>query len=277
MRYITTSWDDGHPADQRLSELLAKYDLKATFYVPRSNEEHRVMEEKEIVALSKHFEIGGHTLHHANLEKLPFPDAVAEIRGCYDWLKDLLQEEPVSFCPPFGAYDEQSINAIYQAGFRTIRTTELLSTKIPQGAIRSGAWQPGPIQPSRSPDPSEMLLHTTLQAYPHSSLTYFKHLLLRRRLSRLESWRRSGCSSDLFHLLDHYLDDIQIYGGCFHLWGHSWEIEENNLWDKVERVFQRISHLPGFTYVENKDLAATAENKDLAGTTGDKRPGGTTI
>jgi peptidoglycan/xylan/chitin deacetylase (PgdA/CDA1 family) len=232
MRYITTSWDDGHPADLRLSDLLAKYGLKGTFYIPRSNSEHPVMGEKEIVDLSRNFEIGGHTLHHRNLEHLPFPEAIAEIRGCYDWLKELLQEEPVSFCPPFGAYGEQSIKAIYQAGFRTIRTTELLSTKVAAG-----------------------LMHTTLQAYPHSGFTYFRHLLLRRRLSRLEDWRRSGCSSDLFHLLDHYLEDIQIYGGCFHLWGHSWEIEENNLWGKVEQVFQRISGLPGFTYVENKDLA----------------------
>jgi hypothetical protein len=243
MRYITTSWDDGHPADRRLSELLAKYDLKATFYIPRSNEEHPVMEEGEIVDLSRDFEIGGHTLHHVNLERLPLSEAIAEVRGCFDWLKSLLGKDPVSFCPPFGAYGERSINAIYLAGFRTIRTTELLSTKV-----------------------AGNLLHTTLQAFPHSGLTYFKHLLLRRRLSRFEDWRRSGCSSNLLQLLDHYLEDIQIYGGCFHLWGHSWEIEENNLWDKVEQVFQKISHLPGFTYVENKELATTTENQDLAAT-----------
>jgi peptidoglycan/xylan/chitin deacetylase (PgdA/CDA1 family) len=252
MRYITTSWDDGHPADLRLAALLAKYDLKATFYIPRSNEEHPVMEEKEIVALSQDFEIGGHTLHHVNLERLPLPEAVSEIRGCFEWLRGLLGKDPISFCPPFGAYGERSINAIYLAGFRTIRTTELLST----GAPMSVPGGPG----------GGRLLHTTLQAFPHSGLTYFKHLLLRRRLSRFEDWRRSGCSSNLLELLDHYLDDIQIYGGCFHLWGHSWEIEENNLWDKVEQVFQKISHLPGFTYVENKDLATTAENKDLAAT-----------
>lgn len=252
MRFITTSWDDGHPADLRLAELLAKYDLKATFYIPRSNPEHEVISEEEIVSLSRDFEIGGHTLHHVNLERLPLADAVAEIRGSFDWLKGLLGKDPISFCPPYGAYGERSINAIYLAGFRTIRTTELLSTSTP-------VCFPGASG-------TEKLLHTTLQAYPHSGLTYFKHLLLRRRLSRFEGWRQSGCSSDLFQLLDHYLDDIQIYGGCFHLWGHSWEIEENNLWGKVERVFQKIAHLPGFTYVENKDLAAATEKKDLAAT-----------
>jgi hypothetical protein len=29
--YITTSWDDGHPLDLRVAELLAKYGLKDTF------------------------------------------------------------------------------------------------------------------------------------------------------------------------------------------------------------------------------------------------------
>jgi len=34
MKFYYTSWDDGHPADKRLSALLAKYDLEATFYIP---------------------------------------------------------------------------------------------------------------------------------------------------------------------------------------------------------------------------------------------------
>ena len=42
MKIITTSWDDGHPLDFKLAELLNKYNLKGTFYIPRSNAEHRV-------------------------------------------------------------------------------------------------------------------------------------------------------------------------------------------------------------------------------------------
>jgi peptidoglycan/xylan/chitin deacetylase (PgdA/CDA1 family) len=238
MRYITTSWDDGYPADRRLSELLAKYELKATFYVPRSNEEHRVMEEQDIYALSRNFEVGGHTLHHSNLTKMPLSGAVTEIRGCYDWLSDLLQEKPVSFCPPFGAFGDDCAGAIYEAGFRTIRTTELLSTDV-----------------------GGRILNTTLQVFPHSGYTYLKHLLLRRRLGNLRRWRRSGYSGDLFRLLDHYLEHIEQQGGCFHLWGHSWEIEENNDWDLVEAIFRKISRLPGFNYVENRGLPTPAAAK----------------
>jgi peptidoglycan/xylan/chitin deacetylase (PgdA/CDA1 family) len=235
MKFITTSWDDGHPADKRLSALLAKYDLEATFYIPRSNDEHPVMEEKEIEALSRHFEIGGHTLHHVNLNKVPLPVAIHEIRGCFRWLQDTIGKDPVSFCPPYGAYGERRLDVIAAAGFRTIRTTELLSTRIP----------------------AMPLLHTTLQAFPHSGFTYLKHLVLRRRFGNFVRWHRSGYANDLFHLLDHYLEDIDANGGCFHLWGHSWEIEEYGLWDTMDQIFRRIARLPGFSYVANKDLRST--------------------
>ena len=36
--YITTSWDDGHPLDFRIAELLSEYRLRGTFYVPMESE-----------------------------------------------------------------------------------------------------------------------------------------------------------------------------------------------------------------------------------------------
>ncbi len=104
MRYITTSWDDGHPSDERLAGLLGKYNLKGTFYIPQVNPGHRVMNEKEIANLSRNFEVGGHTLGHVNLKRLPAEKAKKEIEGSYNWLTAVSGTAPVSFCPPFGAY-----------------------------------------------------------------------------------------------------------------------------------------------------------------------------
>src|ERR1700744_3289500 len=101
MRFITTSWDDGHPSDERLADLLGKYNLKGTFYVPQVNPGHRGMKEQEIGALSRRFEIGGHTLRHVNLKSLPAAEARQEIQCIYRWLKDMVGTDPVSFCPPF--------------------------------------------------------------------------------------------------------------------------------------------------------------------------------
>ncbi len=38
--FITTSWDDGHPLDFRVAELLSKYGLRGTFYIPMIAENH---------------------------------------------------------------------------------------------------------------------------------------------------------------------------------------------------------------------------------------------
>jgi peptidoglycan/xylan/chitin deacetylase (PgdA/CDA1 family) len=233
-KYITTSWDDGHPSDGRLAGLLEKYDLKATFYIPKINPGHRMMREQDILDLSRYFEIGGHTLRHVSLKKLPSYAAWEEIQGSYDWLRSLLGKDPVSFCPPYGEYTGRHLSLIREAGFKVIRTTELLSTRRSSG-----------------------VLPTTLQVFDHPRFTYFKHLLKRGRIQNLGLWCGSGFSANTFRLLDHYLEHVILHGGCLHLWGHSWEIDHHRLWRRLETIFSIISHLPGFSYLENGQLEKT--------------------
>lgn len=38
-----------------------------------------------------------------------------------------------------------------------------------------------------------------------------------------------------------YTDFANITDGTFHIWGHSWEIEQNNEWEKLERVFKHLT------------------------------------
>jgi hypothetical protein len=141
----------------------------------------------------------------------------------------------VSFCPPFGAYSKRSIADIYAAGFKVIRTVELLS-----------------------PDQKSGVIPTTIQMFDHTSFTLFKHLLKRGRVRNLRLWIGSHFSADIRRLVDHYLEYIAAHGGCLHLWGHSWEIDQHAYWDKLERIFSAISMLPGFTYVENAQLEKTS-------------------
>ena len=129
MKIITTSWDDGHPLDFKLAELLYKYNLQGTFYIPRSNEEHMVMSEAEISKLSSSFEIGGHTLTHTRLGGVSRQKVYQEVNGCYQWLNELLGTAPTSFCFPGGIYNTVAIEHAISAGFKILRTTELLSIK----------------------------------------------------------------------------------------------------------------------------------------------------
>jgi hypothetical protein len=48
-------------------------------------------------------------------------------------------------------------------------------------------------------------------------------------------------------------------GGVFHLWGHSWEVEKNGDWARLERVFAHIARRPGVRYVDNGELAGVGD------------------
>ncbi len=63
--YFTTSWDDGHKLDLKLSELLAKYNIAGTFYIAKDFQGR--MTDEDIIKISKNNEIGAHTITHPNL------------------------------------------------------------------------------------------------------------------------------------------------------------------------------------------------------------------
>jgi hypothetical protein len=231
IKLITTSWDDGHPLDIKIADLLEKYNLKGTFYIPKTNPQNEVMPEKDIISLSKRFEIGGHTLGHKNLNKCDSQQLVDEIEGCFNWLKKLTGQVPVSFCPPFGKYNRESLDVMRHAGFTNIRTTGLLSphAKLP-------------------------VMDTTMQVYNHSRFVYLKHLLIRSKFSNLKLWLKSGSTANYLRLAQFYLNHIDTYGGCFHIWGHSWEIEEFDLWNQLEDLFKLMANRARFEYIENRSL-----------------------
>lgn len=233
MKIITSSWDDGHPSDFRLAELLQKYQLKGTFYIPQTNPEHEVMTEQEILQLDERFEIGGHTVNHTIIDRRSKDLFETEIKGCYNWIKDLTGAYPLSFCFPRGIYNNTAVEYCIDLGFKVIRTTELLN---PKGYTSNG------------------LFPTTLQMYPHSSLTYCKHLLKRFKFESLGLYLQSGWTSNLLELSEYYLDHISKNGGCFHLWGHSWELDEFNLWDDLEGVLKTIANNSEFSYISNSEL-----------------------
>ena len=69
---ITTSWDDGHPLDIRLAELLATYGLKkGTFYVPILHAGQTVLDCAQLRYLRQlGMEIGSHTVTHTLLTEI---------------------------------------------------------------------------------------------------------------------------------------------------------------------------------------------------------------
>ena len=48
--------------------------------------------------------------------------------------------------------------------------------------------------------------------------------------------------------------EVSAYGGVIHLWGHSWEIEQNNDWGRLASLLGELSRLRNVTMVTNAEL-----------------------
>jgi len=218
--WITTSWDDGHPLDFRVAELLTKYGLAGTFYVPRTAET-QVMNEAQIHELSKQFEIGAHTLNHVYLNSVPGGEANFQIAGSKSWVEDTTGNVCNVFCFPGGKFRHRHFRMLQSAGFQAARTAELLNTSGPATITASLCMIP-----------------TTVQAFPHPRLAYLRNAVRRMSTPGLAATGALLRSSDWTSLARRLLRRTVEVGGVFHVWGHSWEIDLEQQWRHLEDFFK---------------------------------------
>lgn len=235
-RVITTSWDDGHPLDLRIADLLTKYGLPGTFYVPFENS-RRVMAPSEVRELSQTFEIGAHTVHHVDLTSVSSAVAEQEIAESKERLEGLIGRSCVAFCFPKGRFRARHVPMVRRAGFQCARTVELLSTGFPQCCC--GLY----------------VMPTTIQVNSHTSLSYFKNCTKRLRFGNFGRFISRVRTDDWVTAAQTLLRIVVERGGVFHLWGHSWEIEEDHQWGNLEIFFSELQQLRNVaTYVPNSDV-----------------------
>lgn len=222
--YITTSWDDGHPLDFRVAELLSKHGLRGTFYIPMRCEAG-TMTPHQIRDLSSEFEIGAHTLNHAILVRSPADVAEKEICGSKAWLEDITGVSCKVFCPPQGRFDRRHLGMVERAGFIAMRSTELVSTRFP---TREGRL---------------LVVPTTIQAHPHGQEIYAKNFLKRAAFGNAWRFIRSGASTDWSALANFCLKQTLSLGGVFHLWGHSWELQDHGQWRRLDKMIALLGEV----------------------------------
>ncbi|MGH6678037.1 MAG: polysaccharide deacetylase family protein [Bradyrhizobium sp.] len=225
---VTTSWDDGHPSDLRVADLLDKHGLTGTFYVPCVNSEARpVMPSHDIARIGQRFEIGGHTRNHVVLTELAPAVAAREISSNKARLEDLLGRQITSFAYVRGRHNRLLHRLVAEAGYRYARTTTNLLDR---------------------PGSHRLRMPTTAQFYPHSPV-----ILLRNYLRFGPTWPRAAVLTRLLrsrNLPDGLMAAARwcaISGGAFHLWGHSWELDEHELWTSLDQflgLLRRLSCQP---------------------------------
>ncbi|HEX5410614.1 MAG TPA: polysaccharide deacetylase family protein [Terriglobia bacterium] len=232
-RIVTTSWDDGDPLDFKVAEMLHARKLPATFYVPITGHHGaRALDRNELRTLSKEgFEIGGHGFSHLILPQCSRKVVMQEVEVCKHSLEDILGKEVRMFAYPRGRHSSVAVQSVRRAGYAGARTTEMFSLDLHY-------------------DPYKM--PTTIHVFRHSKSEYIRNMARAvdlgkawkylRRLWHVESWVE--LSKILF-------DSTMQEGGVFHLYGHSWEIEELGLWNDLEEILDYICNRKDVLYLPN--------------------------
>jgi peptidoglycan/xylan/chitin deacetylase (PgdA/CDA1 family) len=233
---VTTSWDDGDRADLKLADLLHSRGVTGTLYVPIQPYLGRpALTRNELRSLSDAgFEIGAHGVDHEHMPSLSRERTLSVVRECKNRLESTVGQSVRMFCYPGGHFTPTTVRCLADTGYHGARTTRMLATRS-------------------SFDRFEM--PTTIQAYPHRGFTYLKNTVKAKRPARLYNYALGGRNSWV-DLGKRIFDRVLREGGVWHLYGHSWEVEDNGLWDGLTELIQYVSNHKGVLYLTNGDALA---------------------
>lgn len=232
--YLSLSIDDGHPADLKVADLLIKYGLKATFYIPARNPEHEMMPSSDIQNIARHFEVGGHTFNHKPLKDLPSSIIREEIFGGKKWLEDCVGDRVVSFCYPRGKFCKTAVQIVEEVGFLGARACLYNLNRFPTNPYLWGV---------------------STHAYSHSMAIQVRHALIEGNIEGL--WNYFSIFKATQDWQTHFLKavhSVEQKGGVAHLYFHSWEIAEQKEWNKLENLFAMLSEKKHLVCVTNGEL-----------------------
>ncbi len=237
---VTTSWDDGHKQDIKLASLLKKYGVQGTFYISPKDHEFSTKDRlttAQIRHLAKEFEIGAHTMTHPQLPKLTLAQARDEIVSSKKTLEKIIGNRITSFCYPSGAYTTAIKQLVRDAGFHYARTVERFSITHVRGAFDAS---------------------TTMHAYRHWSDAW---TILRFAKFHPVHFVRFQWNWDTLAIAQ--FEAARRQNGTYHLWGHSWEIDKNKDWHRLERVLAHIASQQYVHFVTNNKLKTSKRPKLL--------------
>ena len=217
MVLISFSWDDGAAEDLRLMDLALKYSIPGIFFIPAENEERDVITPNDIRKISDtSFEIGAHTYSHKYLTDISLKESKIEIVSGRDYLQQILGKPVDHFCFPGGKYNNDLIE-FTKLNFKSARTSDT-------GAIvRKGSF----------------LIRPAIHFYDRGKIS----LLYNSLKSNSPVYRtvlKNAFSGGYFDLLKRVIEELNRYESMQRIiiWGHSWEIQNYNLWEHLTDLFQ---------------------------------------
>jgi peptidoglycan/xylan/chitin deacetylase (PgdA/CDA1 family) len=230
---VTTSWDDGDRADLKLADLLLSRGIPMTLYVPIQPYLQRpALTRPELKGLvDAGCELGGHGVDHEHMPSLSRKKTLSVVRECKNRLEAAVGQEVRMFCYPGGHYTRTTVRCLADAGYQGARTTRMLATRS-----RFNRFE----------------MPTTVQAFPHTGFTYLRNSVKAGHPSRFFQYALRG-RDGWVQLGKRLFDRVRSQGGLWHLYGHSWELEDHNLWDQLAELADYVAGHKEVSYVTNGD------------------------
>jgi hypothetical protein len=184
--------------------------------------------------LAMGMEIGSHTLSHPILTRLHARAVFHELDGSKKRLEDMLGQPITSVCYPEGKFNRTTLEQAVRAGYQLGRTTV---------AYRTGLS----FNPVAMPISCQFVRHRVDKP--------IRHALREGNMRGLADWwRLYRMERDPLRLARMMFDRVLARGGVLHVWGHSWELDGQGLWDAFAEFLRQIGRRPGVEYVTNTAL-----------------------
>lgn len=205
---FTLSYDDAIRSDRQFIELINKYGLKSSFNISSYNclkaekeENPRNIKLSEIKELYKGHEIAAHGYTHPHLDRLPREVMIHEIFMDRKTLEEETGRIVKGFVYPYGNYNKDTIEALRLCGI----------------------------------------------VYSRTCMGFPKH----HEFDIPENWLEMDTTCHhadqrLFELADRFLNEDPLKnwhrkaGYLFSVWGHTYEFEKPEDWERIEKLFKLI-------------------------------------
>lgn len=216
---FTTSWDDGHPLDERIADTLEEFGFVGTFYASTGPEGRRLISDKALARIGRNHELGVHGRTHTIFPELSRQALAGEIHWAVEELSRFGNVGRV-VAPPRGKIDGATRRFIGRLGF-AVRTGAIIGA----AAVRGNSLEP------------------TFQLYPHVRKTIIRNCLYRRRLPTVTMLLQLAREDDLRERSRRLLLAAATRQRYVHMWGHAADVERLDLWKALRGLLGMAADL----------------------------------
>lgn len=220
---VTFSYDDGVTQDIRLVELFNKYGLKATFNI-----------NSELLGTDGELNVFGNKVTHNKVNK-------SDVAKIYDGHEIAVH----TLTHPTLVYVKDDSEIIRQITEDQKNLSELAGYEVVGMAYPGG-------RPNYNSRIAQLIEDNTSIKYARTSIDSYDFALQRDLLEFHPTIHHTEWNK-MFELAEKFISSESEYPQIFYIWGHSYEFDGDNSWDKMEEFCKLISGKDDIYYGTNKD------------------------